>query len=129
MSAILFTGNSTLDGTGEVGRALIFEAGDDGCPWPDIEIKPRGTNVANLVRLFSNNGRDPEDPKNNKLFAEVAIPASGSKTKTTRIAVYGCGWLFPGCRIFATIHHATAGGIEVEAKLRANVVAEAPKHA
>jgi hypothetical protein len=129
MAPVLTIANTSLDGTGEVGRALIFTAPDSGCPWPRIEISPQGTNIANLVRIFSNNGGDPENPKNNKLIAEIGTPAWTKKKdpeadgpKTVLDFSYA-GILLPGYRIFATLAHATAGGLLVEAKQKTKLEA------
>jgi hypothetical protein len=66
--------NTAKDGTGTV--ATVFTAGVNGARVDAIKIRPLGTNVATVLRIFVNNGNANSTPTNNSLFHEVTIPAS-----------------------------------------------------
>ena len=74
--ATLTTGNPVTDGSPSSGRALVFTAGAGGSYLPFLRIKPLGNNVASVLRVFLNNGSDPNIPGNNALIYELALPAS-----------------------------------------------------
>ena len=73
-SELLKTANIAKDGTGVT--SLIFTAGADGARVERVRIKPVGTNVATVVRIFINNGSDPTVAANNVLYAEKTIAAN-----------------------------------------------------
>lgn len=66
--------NIATDGTGTVN--LVFTAGVSGSFLPSLRVKPLGTNVASLLRVFRNNGADPTIASNNALIDEVPLIAS-----------------------------------------------------
>ena len=107
--------NTAKDGTGTVD--FIFTAGADGAFVQKLKIRPRGTNVATVMRVFLNNGGANTTATNNILYDEVGLPAT---TNTEVAAIVGnelpmnialpAGW-----RIFVTLGTAVAGGYAVSA--------------
>ncbi len=86
--ASLTAANISKDGTGATGRALLLTASaGKGTILPYVRCKPKGGNVATLIRVFKNNGSDPEVASNNSLIAEKAIAAS-TLSETAETAVY-----------------------------------------
>ena len=121
-SALLQTANIAKDGTGAT--QLIFSAGVDGARVERIRIKPVGTNVATVVRIFINNGSDPASAANNVLYAEKTIAANTLSeaaesvlnelptiTDTTAFPLV----LPPSYRLYATIGTTVAAGIIITA--------------
>ena len=121
-SALLQTANIAKDGTGAT--QLIFSAGVDGARVERVRIKPVGTNVATVVRIFINNGSDPTVAANNVLYAEKSIAANTLSesvesalnelptiTDTTAFPLV----LPPSYRLYATIGTTVAAGIRITA--------------
>lgn len=121
-SALLQTANTAKDGTGAT--QLIFTAGADGARVERIRIKPVGTNVATVVRIFINNGSDPASAGNNVLYAEKTIAANTLSeaaesvlnelptiTDTTAFPLV----LPPSYRLYATIGTTVAAGVVITA--------------
>ena len=121
-SALLQTANTAKDGTGAT--QLIFTAGADGARVERIRIKPVGTNVATVVRIFINNGSDPASAANNVLYAEKTIAANTLSeaaesvlnelptiTDTTAFPLV----LPPSYRLYATIGTTVAAGVVITA--------------
>lgn len=121
-SALIQTANIAKDGTGPV--SLIFAAGADGGRVERVRIKPVGTNVATVVRIFINNGGDPAVAANNVLYAEKTIAANTltesaesalnelpNITDTTAFPLV----LPPSYRLYATIGTTVAAGIRITA--------------
>lgn len=111
----LTAANTSTAGTGATGRALIFTAGSSGALLPQIRCMHLGTNVATLVRIFRNNGSDPEVATNNALIAEVAM-ASNTVSQTAESIVYNEPVnlvLAAGERIYVTLATAVAAGVQI----------------
>ena len=112
--------NTATNGTGATGRILIFTAAATGFSLlPTVRIKPLGTGVATIIRLFRNNGVDPEAPGNNTLIWEEAIAAS-TLSQTAKMPEYdvNLGLRLTGHatlpeRIYATLGTAHAAGVQV----------------
>lgn len=68
------TANTAKDGTGTV--ETIFTAGVDGGRVDRIRMRPIGTNVATVLRVFINNGSTNATPANNILYAEITLAAT-----------------------------------------------------
>ena len=69
------TANTAKDGTGTVVTVFTADA-TNGSRIDSIVVRPKGTNVATVLRVFINNGADNTVSANNTLFAERTIPAS-----------------------------------------------------
>lgn len=113
--ASLTAANTSTAGTGATGRALIFTAGASGSVLPTIRCMHLGTNVATLVRIFRNNGADPEVSTNNALIAEVAI-AANTVSQTAESIVYNEAVnlvLGASERIYVTMATAVAAGVMI----------------
>ena len=73
----LTAANTSFDGTGSTGRQLALTASSGkGTFLPGMLFHPKGGNVATLIRIFKNNGSDPEVAANNALIKEQAIELS-----------------------------------------------------
>lgn len=114
--------NTTKDGTTAAGRFLIFTASTGkGSILPYIRCKPMGANVATLIRIFKNNGSDPNVSGNNTMIAEKAIAVSVlSETAENPVYDIPLNIILKGDatapeRIYATIATAVAGGIAITA--------------
>lgn len=107
--------NTAKDGTGTVD--LVFTAGADGAFLQKLKIRPKGTNVATVLRVFLNNGATPTTSTNNMLFDEVGLPAT-TNIETTAIVglelpiniALPAAW-----RVYVTLGTAVAGGYAVTA--------------
>ena len=73
--ATLTTANNVYDGTGTVGTVFAADAAD-GSYLQKLIVRPRGTNVATVLRVFINNGSDNTVAANNSLFNEYTLPAT-----------------------------------------------------
>lgn len=116
--ATLTAANTGLTGTGATGRALVFTAGASGSMLPGITFMHLGTNVATLLRIFKNNGSDPEVADNNSLIAEVAMAANTLSQTAESIPYYAelnevlAGGANPE-RIYVTLATAVAAGVRI----------------
>jgi hypothetical protein len=76
--AILTTFNTAKDGTGTV--ATVFTgntAGNNAGNFVQkLIVRPMGTNVTTVLRLFINNGSANTTAANNSLIAELTLPAT-----------------------------------------------------
>lgn len=121
--ATLTAANTATNGTGATGRALILVAGASGFTLlPSVIIKPLGTGVATLIRLFLNNGSDPETAGNNSLIHEEEIVAS-TLSQSVAMPVYTAnlnlllaGHASAPQRVYATLATAHAAGIRITPK-------------
>lgn len=118
--ASLTAANISKDGTGATGRALIFTASSGkGSILPYVRLKPKGANVATLIRIFKNNGSDPEVASNNILIDETAIAASSlsevaeNASYDVPLNVFLKGDAATPERIYALLATAVATGIAI----------------
>jgi len=110
---VLTAANTAMDGTGATGRLLLFTAGANGSILPSIRFMHKGTNVATVMRVFRNNGSDPEVTTNNTLIGEKAI-AANTLSQTAESTVYELTLnvkLAASERIYVTMGTAVAAGI------------------
>lgn len=121
-SALLQTANIAKDGTGLT--QLIFTAGADGSRVERIRVRPIGTNVATVLRIFINNGSDPSVAANNVLYAEKTLAATtlsetaelaNNELPTTTDPSAFPLVLPPTYRLYATIGTTVAAGIRITA--------------
>lgn len=111
----LTAANTSTAGTGATGRVLIFTAGTSGSILPSIRCMHLGTNVATLVRIFRNNGSDPEVGGNNALIAEVAL-AANTVSQTAESIIYNENVnlvLGVSERIYCTLATTVAAGVQI----------------
>ena len=108
--------NTALDGTGAVN--IVFNADlTNGSYLQKLIIRPKGTNVATVMRVFMNNGGANTTATNNTLIGEITLPAT---TASAVAALAGPELpmnivLPPGYDIFVTLGTAVAGGYAVTA--------------
>lgn len=111
--------NTAKDGSGTV--VTVFTAGADGARVDAIKIRPLGTNVATVLRIFINNGGANSTPANNTLFHEVTIPAATltEVAAQTDTAILFDGLSLPqlvlkgGHKLNVTLGTAVAAGLQV----------------
>ena len=116
--AVLTAANTALDGTGATGRALIFTAAAAHSLVEKVRAMHKGTNIATVLRVFLNNGSDPDTATNNTLIGEKTIPAntisqiaeSVAQEISLLVKVKGGS---PASRIYVTLGTAVAAGIHV----------------
>jgi hypothetical protein len=71
---VIDTANTAKDGTGTV--VTIFTAGSNGARVDKLRYKPKGTNVATVLRIFVNNGSTNATASNNTMVREETIAAT-----------------------------------------------------
>jgi hypothetical protein len=71
----LTAANTAMDGTGTVSTAFTADATNGGYV-SKLRIKPLGTNVATVMRIFINNGSTNATAANNVLYGEVTLIAT-----------------------------------------------------
>ena len=113
--ATLAAANTAKDGTGTV--ATVFTAGIDGAFISKIFVRPLGTNVATVLRIFSNNGATNATPANNSLLYEVTLPATTvSEVAAQNDTVITLDLPLPaGYTLTATLGTTVAAGYQVSA--------------
>ncbi len=109
--------NVAMDGTGATGRLLLFTAGSNGGFLPLIRAVRKGTGVKAVLRVWLNNGSDPEVAANNTLLGEFAIPAGTADTDDPNVAGnVDChlNVAMPASyRVYATLGAAVADGVHL----------------
>lgn len=69
--------NTDLTGATSSGRLLAFTAGASGSVLPSLRVMHLGSNSsATVIRVFKNNGGDPNVAANNTLIAEATVAAN-----------------------------------------------------
>lgn len=120
----LTAANTAKDGTGAV-VDIMPVVGVNGARIDQILIRPLGTNVATVLRLFVNNGGANTTATNNALIHEITMPAT-TVSETASIAGIDVAiakdegkfavvipYLPAGYKIFATIGTAVAAGFKI----------------
>ena len=106
--------NTAKDGTGTVDTVFTAD-GINGSYLQKLNVRPRGTNVASVLRVFLNNGATNATAANNVLIAELSLPA----TTLSEVAALSGNELPlnipvpPGYRVQVTLGTAVAGGYAV----------------
>ncbi|GLS85604.1 hypothetical protein GCM10010873_05770 [Cypionkella aquatica] len=110
----LTAANTAKDGTGTVATVFTAEA-SNGSYLQKLVVRPRGTNVASVLRVFLNNGASNATATNNVLIAELSLPA----TTLSEVAALSGNELPlnipvpPGYMVNLTLGTAVAGGYAV----------------
>lgn len=110
IGTVLTAANTATDGTGTV--ATLITAGANGSFVSHIRIRPVGSNVISVLRLFINNGSTNTTATNNALIDEIALPAT-TISQVAQQADYRipCNFgLEPGFKLLATLGTAVAAG-------------------
>ena len=106
--------NTAKDGTGTVSPVFTADP-TNGSFIQKLIIRPRGANVASVLRIFMNNGLTNATAANNALIGEVSLPAT---TLSEVAAIQGTEVnlnipLPPGYVVNVTLGTAVAGGYVV----------------
>lgn len=106
--------NTARDGTGTVDTVFTADA-VNGSFVNKLIIRPRGTNVATVMRIFVNNGLTNATAANNSLISEVGLVASTASETAAQATVEMPLNLAlpPGYRLTATLGTAVAAGFAV----------------
>ena len=112
----LTAANTAKDGTGTVDTIFTADA-TNGSYLQKLIIRPRGTNVASVLRVFLNNGLTNATAANNVMIDEIGLPAT---TLTEVAALAGLSSVLvipvpPGYKVNVTLGTAVAGGYAVTA--------------
>ena len=113
---IIDTANTAKDGTGTVVTIFTADA-TNGSYCEKIRIRPKGTNVASVLRIFINNGSSNATAGNNVLFDEITLPAT-TNSEVAALAGFTVPMnipLAPGYKINITLGTTVAGGYAVSA--------------
>ena len=106
--------NTAKDGTSTVETVFTADA-TNGSYLQKLGVRPRGSNVASVLRVFLNNGSSNATAANNVLIAEVSLPA----TTLSEVAALSGNEVAlnipvpPGYRVNVTLGTAVAGGYAV----------------
>lgn len=106
--------NTAKDGTGTVETVFTADA-TNGSYLQKLGVRPRGANVASVLRVFLNNGGSNATAANNVLIAELSLPA----TTLSEVAALSGNELAlnipvpPGYRVNVALGTAVAGGYAV----------------
>jgi hypothetical protein len=103
--------NTAMDGTGTVVTIFTADATNGGFIGT-VKLKPLGTNVASVARLFINNGSTNATASNNALVGEVPLSAT-TASATSSLAELGYTFnqaLQAGYKINMTLGTAVAAG-------------------
>lgn len=110
------TANAAKDGTGVVDTVFTADA-SNGSYLQKLIVRPRGTNVASVLRVFLNNGASNAVAANNALIAELSLPAT-TNSEVAALAGNELGLnipIPPGFKVNITLGTAVAGGYAVTA--------------
>ena len=108
--------NTAKDGTGTVDTVFTADA-TNGSYLQKLVLRPRGSNVASVMRVFINNGSSNATAANNALIAEMSLSAT---TNSETAALAGNELTLnipvpPGYRVMVTLGTAVAGGYAITA--------------
>ena len=109
--------NTAYDGTGTVATVMTANA-VDGSFVKRLIIKPLGTNVLTVMRIFLNNGATNATAANNALIKEITLPAT-TASQIAALPDYELPlnlMLEAGHKINITIGTAVAAGFSVTAE-------------
>lgn len=108
--------NTAKDGTGTVNTVFTADATNGGRV-EKLKVRPLGTNVATVLRIFINNGSTNTTAANNALYMEMTIAATTlsevAALADTEIALNLP--LPPGYKLNVTLGTAIAAGVAVTA--------------
>lgn len=112
-AAALAAANTAKDGTGTV--TTVFTAGVEGNFLHKLIARPRGTNVATVLRVFVNNGLTNATAANNTLISELTLPATTLSEVAAQPAFeLPINFILPtGHVVFCTLGTAVAAGFSI----------------
>jgi hypothetical protein len=109
----ILSANTALDGTGYV--TTVFTAGANGSYVNQLIVRPVGSNIATVLRVFINNGSTNATQANNCLFTEITLPITTASTVSALVgAAVPLNFALPaGYKINVTLGGAVAAGFRV----------------
>lgn len=114
---ILLSANTAKDGTGIVATTFTGNAvgNNAGNFVQRLIVRPLGTNVATVLRVFINNGSTNATPANNTLIAEMTLPATTlSEVAAQPDFVLPLNFVVPaGFKLNCTLGTAVAAGFDL----------------
>ena len=93
MAPVFTTAAADYDGTTATHNKLCFTAGAEGSRLAGLRFKAKGSNVASVARIFTNNGSTNGTAANNSFIGELNLPAT---TASATIATADVDFFFPG---------------------------------
>ena len=113
----LTTANTNYDGTGSNQLDVFTADATEGGYVQKLRIKPLGSNVATVIRIFLNNGSAKSTAANNALIDEIAVATTTGSTSSplTTFDVPLNFALKAGYVIFCTTTTSVASGFAVAA--------------
>lgn len=111
------TANNTYDLTTGTSFLVFTSNATNGSRLDFIKVRPLGTNVQTVMRVFINNGSTTATAANNALYLERTMFAStaSASTETQDNAVSMNVSLTPGYRVYVTFGTAVAAGFHLTA--------------
>ena len=110
------TANTAKDGTGTVDTVFTADA-TNGSYLQKLIVRPLGTNIASVLRVFLNNGSTNATAANNCLIAELSLPAT-TNSEVAAIAGFELPINLPieaGYKVNVTLGTTVAGGYAISA--------------
>lgn len=107
----LTAANTAKDGTGTVGTVFTAHATKGGRV-EKLRVRPLGTNVITVARVFINNGSTSATAANNSLFTEITLAATTVSEVAAQTEVeYTLNLALPaGYKLLVTLGTAVAAG-------------------
>ena len=115
--ASIVTANTTTDLTTGTSYLIFTADATNGGYIQKLRIRPLGTNVATVLRVWINNGSTTGTAINNVLYDEVSLAIS-TASQTSALALYELPLNFAlplGYRIYVTIGTGVSAGYDVTA--------------
>lgn len=106
--------NTAKDGTGTLDTVFTSDA-TNGSYLQKLTVRPRGSNVASVLRVFLNNGASNATPANNVLIAEVTLVTT-TLSESAALSGYEVPINIPvppGYRVMVALGTAVAGGYAI----------------
>jgi hypothetical protein len=116
-SSAITDANTTKDLTSGTSYLVFTADATVGSYLQKLRIRPKGTNVVTVMRVFLNNGLTTATVGNNMLYDELTLPAT-TNSETASIAGNEIAMsmaLPPGWRVYVTLGTLVAGGYVVTA--------------
>lgn len=111
----VLTANTTTDLTTGTSYLVFTSDATNGGYVQKLRIRPLGTNIATVLRVWINNGSATTSAVNNTLYDEVSLAAS-TVSQTSALALYELPLNFAlpaGYKIYVTLGTTVAAGFDV----------------
>ena len=111
----VLTANTTTDLTAGTSYLVFTSDATNGGYVQKLRIRPLGTNIATVLRIWINNGSATSSAVNNTLYDEISLAAS-TVSQTSALALYELPLNFAlpaGYKIYVTLGTTVAAGFDV----------------